>query len=197
MIKPINLSIFSIAKPAISAEALEIHYKQFYLKYVDTFNSLIKTDESVVSVLKLIINNDLRDSFSKEYNIASQIYNHEMFFEQFTGINVNLKESRFYNILLKNKYNYVNFVREVISKGADLFGSGYIWIFLDSNYNLQIRPFHNANNLVTLEGCTPLITIDLWEHSYLLDYGNDRKNYISRVLDSINYGVIDKRLVNK
>lgn len=192
MINPIKINNFTCASPAISKKALEIHYNQHYLKYLEKVNNYILNNkclknrdiEEIINIPQL--NSDL-------YNNAAQVYNHEFFFNQFLGIQCSFDKSRFGRWLLDKGYSYLDLKKGIIKEASSLFGSGYIWIYYKDN-DLCIEATGNALNLVKRDYCIPLITIDLWEHSYYLDYQSDRERYIKCVLDNVNYSVIDKRL---
>ena len=190
MIKIKELTNFALAEPAISAKAMQIHYDWHYKKYVNKANELLKDDEA--SVIELI--NNLPEE-SKLYNNVAQVFNHEFFFEQFTGFNNGPCKKTMQLILDSGWSSLSDFYDEIIDKGSKVFGSGYVWVIKRFG-TLRILTTSNAVNIAHNQYNTHVMNIDLWEHAYYVDYLNDRKTYIKNVLDYIDWDVIDKRIWN-
>lgn len=194
-IKPPN---FKIAEPAISENALRIHYEQHYLKYVENAQKLTSVapwqDATAETIIKVA------DMQRPLYNNVAQVYNHELFFEQFTANPTKIEDCGLVYEHINDLYPYASssikrFKDEIIEKSLSLFGSGYLWVFKDKSKNLEIKCFPNAYNpLKDLNKVKIILCIDLWEHSYYLDYQSDRKQYIKNVLDYIDWKVVEERL---
>ena len=192
MITAINLSDFKVAEPAISENAFKIHYEQHYLKYIKNAQELTNKvpwkDVSSKDIIKVAdVNHALH------HNVA-QVYNHEFFFEQFTSDPTKLE----YCEELMEYYNgsIGSFKQIIIEKSLELFGNGYLWVWLFKDTDMFVfntypndqTPIKAFNNII------PILNIDLWEHSYYLDYQSDKKSYVENVLDRIDWKVIENRL---
>ena len=92
--------------------------------------------------------------------------------------------------------SYEAFQNEYVSKGASLFGSGWVWLSSDNNNNLVISQEANAGNPVTSD-LKPLLTFDVWEHAYYLDYQNRRQDYLSELWKIVDWTVISTRFLSK
>lgn len=194
MITPIILPSFDIAHPAILENAFRIHYEQHYLKYVNNTNDLIQSQAWIKnsdSLEDLII---ILDPYSDFYNNAAQVWNHEFFFKQFSK-NPNHKIGPKLECLIAGKFNSEeDFIKECINKGLSQFGSGYLWVYINEYGLFTIETGNNAENLVKRKKCNPILCIDLWEHSYYLDYQSARKNYLENIFKVIDWDIIEKRI---
>lgn len=193
MFTPIKIKDFSVASPAITENALLIHYEQHYLQYVSNLNKIISGTSLELLPLRSIITQSTEEG--NTFNNATQVLNHEMFFEQFTG-----QSSEEVIMPFLNKYG-ISSIKELLSKFVDassrLFGSGYLWlVFNTESKNLQIISSKNSHNFVGKENYIPLICIDLWEHSFYLDYQSHKLTYISEIFRVIDWQVIINRLPN-
>ena len=190
MITAKKITDFSVAEPAIQEKNFWIHYSKHYLKYVDTVNELMKPGMEDLSIRQMINQFPIG---SVLYNNAAQVFNHEFFFEQFTG-NVNSPSEQFMDLLYHSGYDsFTDFVDDIIEQGSKLFGSGYIWV-IERFGTLRVVTSENAINFAHNKYNKYILTIDLWEHSYYLDYLNDKKQYIKNILHCIDWDVISKRL---
>ena len=89
-----------------------------------------------------------------------------------------------------------NFNNKVIEEGMLLFGSGWLWLVQDKNTRkLTLVITSNADNPLTLD-LIPILTIDLWEHAYYIDYRNDRKAYLTKIVEYLNWDFANKNLIN-
>lgn len=192
MIEPRNFN-FNSAMLAISADAFATHYRSHYLKYVNNVNKLIPTYWDHFTI-KQILNNCAIDS--NLHNQAAQVWNHEFFFEQFTGNNQ--KPSTLLIKLIQDSgyEHFLDFCQDIIDAGKSIFGSGYVWV-VQRFGTLRIITTQNAQNFIHHEYNNPILTIDMWEHSHYIDYFNDKENYIRNVLNTIDWSFIETRLCKK
>ena len=198
MITAIKPPDFKIAEPAISENALKVHYEQHYLKYVKKAQKLTSVapwqDARTETIIKIA------DMYCPLYNNVAQVYNHEFFFEQFTADPTKIEDCGLVYEHINDKYPYASssikrFKDEIIEKSVALFGSGYLWAFKTKFGDLEIKCFPNAYNPIKdLNSVKIALCIDLWEHSYYLDYQSDRKKYVENVLETIDWKVVEERL---
>ncbi len=174
--------------PVISQTTIEYHYGKHEKTYVDTLNALIEGTEYVDMPLEKIITN----SSGKLFNNASQAWNHIFYFFQFSpngqkepgGVLLEKIEHQF--------GSFEEFQKQFETAGATLFGSGWVWLSADDKGELVINPGGNASNPMT-QGLRPLLTFDVWEHAYYLDYQNRRADYLHRLWEIVDWSVIEMR----
>lgn len=192
MLIPIRIHDFSVMHPKTSESAMSIHYHQHYLKYVDKTNQLIK--DTVFDKLELEDIIKISRMSGGLYQNAAQVWNHEFFFEQFSDKRIVVPNDieRFIQETFGNTLDVL--INSAIKESLKLFGSGYLWIYYHKG-RLNVKATPNAENL--LKYCLkPIICIDLWEHSYYLNYQNDRADYIKDIFNIIDWNVISKRIEN-
>jgi Fe-Mn family superoxide dismutase len=128
------------------------------------------------------------------FNNAGQILNHNLYFLQFQKVKEDNKpEGKIAELINRDFKSFEDFKDEFSKKSAGLFGSGWVWLSLTSDGKLEISQEQNAQNPVT-RGNIPLLTIDVWEHAYYLDYQNRRAEYIEKFWSIINWQEVEKRL---
>ena len=198
--------------PYISKKALELHYESHQAGYLKRLNSL----PAVVSLaegtdLESIILDAKRERTSVSvhvippkpqpsilYKMAAQVYNHTFFFRSLKpkGKGGGDPTGDIADIISSQYGNYENFRKKIRARAKSLFGSGWIWISLDEDNDLRILQGLEADTPFVY-GIVPLLTIDVWEHAYYLDYENDRGAYIDAVLDHlINWDFANQNLRN-
>lgn len=176
-------------KGVISAETLSFHHGKHLKAYVDNMNKLLPGSGfeglSLVEVVKR--------AEGGMFNNAGQVLNHTMYFEQFAAKRDNNKpEGKLLSLIEKNFDSFEAFKTEFVQKGVSLFGSGWVWLSLKGG-ELVITQEPNAGNPVR-SGLKPLLTFDVWEHAYYLDYQNRRADHLAALWDIIDWKVIEGRL---
>lgn len=180
----------SALKGVISAETLSFHHGKHLKAYVDNMNKLLPGSGfeglSLVEVVKR--------AEGGMFNNAGQVLNHTMYFEQFGAKRENNKpEGVLLSLIEKNFDSFEAFKTEFVQKGVSLFGSGWVWLSLNADGKLVITQEPNAGNPVR-SGLKPLLTFDVWEHAYYLDYQNRRADHLAALWDIIDWKVIEGRL---
>ena len=126
------------------------------------------------------------------FNNAGQVLNHTLYFEQFS--NTPQPMSAKLAALLEKSFGSVEaFKKEFEQKGVTLFGSGWVWLSADKDGKLVITQQKNAENPVTM-GLNPLLTFDVWEHAYYLDYQNRRADHLAALWQIVDWQVVEDRL---
>jgi len=178
---------FNALEPHISTQTLEFHYGKHHQAYVDNLNKLIIGAEFEYSSLEEIIKKALGPIF----NNAAQVFNHTFYFE---GLALNKSLSGEISEAINQSFNSFNEFKEKFSEAAKtLFGSGWVWL-VEKNDSLEIIQTKNADNPLQ-QNLKPLLTIDVWEHAYYLDYQNKRPDYIENFWKIINWEEINERLL--
>jgi superoxide dismutase, Fe-Mn family len=171
-------------EPVISAKTIGFHYGKHHKAYVDNLNNLIAETEFEGLQLEDIIKKTAgKPEHAGIFNNAAQVWNHTFFWNSLTA-NGGGKPSDALMQKIENSFgSFDAFLKEFTKAAKTQFGSGWAWLVLDGN-NLKVMKTPNAETPVTM-GVTPLLTIDVWEHAYYLDYQNKRPDYITNVLDKL------------
>ena len=174
--------------PFISRETLEFHYGKHHQTYVNNLNGLVAGTEFENSSLESII----RKSEGAIFNNAAQIWNHTFYFESFSKNGKKAPAGQLADDITKSFGSFESF-RELFTKAAaTLFGSGWAWLASKDDGTLQIVQESNAGNPLT-KGLKPLLTCDVWEHAYYIDYRNRRPDYIKAFWEIIDWDIIGNR----
>lgn len=175
---------------AVSAATLSYHHGRHLRTYVDNLNKALPDSGFAGRSLQEIV----RHADGALFNNAGQVLNHTLYFEQFSPAATRLSEvSDIYNLLLRDFGSVEAFCKEFEQKGASLFGSGWVWLSADDSGKLVITQHANADNPVC-HNLKPLLTFDVWEHAYYLDYQNRRADYLAALWPFVDWQVVAGRL---
>lgn len=174
--------------PVISKETIEYHYGKHHQTYVNNLNNLIEGTEFADMDLETII----RKSDGGIFNNAAQVWNHTFYFLALTPKKGTKPGKALADAIDAEWGSLDNFKKEFNQAAATVFGSGWAWLVKDSNGKLSIVKESNAGNPLT-KGLTPVLTLDVWEHAYYIDYRNRRPDYISALWDIVNWDVVSER----
>ena len=178
-------------EPVISKETIGFHHGKHLAGYVNNLNGLLEgsplaglsLEEIVLKAEGGILNN------------AGQILNHNLYFGQFSAPKADNKPiGKFAEAINQQFGSFDAFKEEFQKKGATLFGSGWVWLSVDKDGKLVITQETNAANPVQ-KGLKPLLTFDVWEHAYYLDYQNRRPDHLAALWQIINWEIIEQRYV--
>lgn len=174
--------------PVISKETIEFHHGKHLQTYVDNLNKLIAGTEYETMPLEEIV----AKAQGGIFNNAGQILNHNLYFMQFAPVAAvhHEPESTIQKAINRDFGSFEAFKSEFEQKGVSLFGSGWVWLAADKNGKLVITQEANAGNPIT-KGLTPLLTMDVWEHAYYIDYHNRRAAHLQALWDIVNWERID------
>ena len=192
---PYNLDAL---EPVISARTLEFHHGKHLKGYVDNLNKLVvgtKWEELCHSELseESVLAEIVRNSDGAIFNNAGQILNHNMYFQQFAPVSVpELVEGPLMEQIIKQWGSLEAFQTEFVAKGVGLFGSGWVWLSAYKDGTLVITQEPGASNPV-VKGLRPILTFDVWEHAYYLDWQNRRADHLSALWQIINWNVVELR----
>jgi Fe-Mn family superoxide dismutase len=181
-------------EPVISARTLEFHHGKHLKGYVDNLNKLIAGTPFEEMPLEEIV----RKSDGAIFNNAGQILNHNMYFEQFKPVGeptLAVPDPVEGPLMLQIKKQWGTleaFQSEFVAKGVGLFGSGWVWLSAKEEGSLVITQEPGASNPV-VKGLKPLLTFDVWEHAYYLDYQNRRADHLSALWQIVNWKVVEGR----
>jgi len=178
-------------EPVISRQTIGFHHGKHLMAYVNNLNALLPGSPFEGLPLEEIV----RKSEGGILNNAGQILNHELYFGQFAPAKDNNHPTgRMAEALARDFGSFEAFKEEFQKKGATLFGSGWVWLSADADGKLVITQEKNADNPVQ-RNLRPLLTFDVWEHAYYLDYQNRRPDHLSALWAIVNWEVIEQRYI--
>lgn len=172
----------------ISQKTIEFHYGKHHQAYVNNLNNLIKGTELEDEDLEYIIKN----SEGGIFNNAAQVWNHTFYFYQFAPKGKGTPSNALLKAIEKKWNTMEEFKKEFNQAAATLFGSGWAWLVVNKNGDLEITKESNAGTPLT-KGLKPILTFDVWEHAYYIDYQNRRPDYLNALWEIINWEEINQR----
>lgn len=188
MFKLIELPYKSLA-PVISDQTLEFHHGKHLQTYVDNLNKLIAGTEYEGKSLEEIMKNSTGGIF----NNAGQILNHELYFLQFAPKPSSPTPTGKLLAQIEKQWGTLDALKaDFEAKGTSLFGSGWVWLQANASGELSIAQYTNADNPV-VHGLKPILTFDVWEHAYYLDYQNRRAAHLQALWQIVNWKEIETR----
>lgn len=169
--------------PYISKETLEYHYGKHHQGYVNKLNAALEKNDQFK-------NASLEDIILKAeggiFNNAAQIWNHTFYWNSLTPQSEKRPGSVLADALAQNFGSFEKFQEEFTQKASTLFGSGWVWLVKNQDGSLAVVPTKDAGNPLT-DNQTPLLTCDVWEHAYYIDYRNARPKYIEAFWNLVNW----------
>jgi Fe-Mn family superoxide dismutase len=204
-------------EPVISARTLEFHHGKHLQGYVDNLNKLIAGTEYETMALEQIVILSAAKESKPIFNNAGQILNHNLYFTQFRPSalrqaqgptearhsedsdsschfdRAQRAEKSALITRIESQWGTLEaFQKEFVAKGVGLFGSGWVWLQADAAGTLSIGQYPGADNPVA-HGLRPLLTFDVWEHAYYLDYQNRRAAHLEALWGIVDWSVIEER----
>ena len=186
--------------PVISADTIGFHHGKHLQGYVDNLNRLIAgTEFESMSLEDIVLKAD-----GAIFNNAGQILNHNLYFTQFKtpdqvggeGASLPAPTGNLLAQIEKQWGTLDAFKADFVAKGTTLFGSGWVWLSATPDGTLVISQETNANNPLT-KGLKPLLTFDVWEHAYYLDYQNRRAAQLEALWGIVDWKIVEERYLNK
>ena len=176
-------------EPVIGARTLSFHHGKHLQGYVNNLNALLPGSPYEGLALEEIV----RRADGTVFNNAGQILNHNLYFTQFCAPRKGNAPTGALAAAIDRQWgSFEAFRKEFEAKGAGLFGSGWVWLSADATGELVITQEPGAGNPVT-RGLKPLLTFDVWEHAYYLDWQNRRPDHLKALWDIMDWNVIEKR----
>ena len=181
--------------PHISEETLNYHHGKHHQAYVTNLNGLIEgtdlADKSLEEIIKIAAADKSKAGL---FNNAAQVWNHTFYWHSMKPNGGGKPTGKIADKIESDLGGYDQFVKDFKAAGGGQFGSGWAWLVLKDG-KLAITKTPNAETPLTEAGVTPLLTMDVWEHAYYLDYQNSRPNYMDAFLNNlINWDFANKNL---
>lgn len=176
-------------EPVISKQTMEFHHGKHLAGYVNNLNGLLDGSGFEDASLEDIV----CKASGGMLNNAGQILNHNMYFEQFMAPKAdNAPTGKLADAIVRDFGSFEAFKEAFQKAGATLFGSGWVWLSADKDGKLVITQEANAANPIKKD-LKPLLTFDVWEHAYYLDYQNRRPDHLAALWQIIDWQIIEKR----
>ena len=174
--------------PFISAETIEFHYGKHHQAYVNNLNGLVPGTEFADADLETII----RTANGPIFNNGAQVWNHTFYFESFSKTGLRTPVGPLADAIKESFGCFVGLREQFAKSAAGLFGSGWAWLVSEEEGKLRIVQESNAGNPLR-NGLKPLLTCDVWEHAYYIDYRNRRPDYIKSFWEILDWNIISNR----
>jgi len=175
-------------EPHISAETLEFHYDKHHATYVDKLNKMIPGSEFESASLEDIIKNASGGIF----NNGAQVWNHSFYWNCMSPEGGGEPAGDLAIAMKKTFGDFATFKKQFAEAAAGNFGSGWTWLVKNAEGELEIVNTSNAANPMT-DGKQPLLTCDVWEHAYYIDYRNARPKYVEAFWQLVNWNFVARQ----
>jgi superoxide dismutase, Fe-Mn family len=175
-------------EPIISEKTISFHYGKHHLTYVNNLNGLVEGTEFADADLDTIV----KKSEGPLFNNAAQIWNHNFYFLSLTPIKGSAPSESLAKAIDASFGSLEAFKAEFNKAAISVFGSGWAWLVKDADGKLSIVKESNAGNPIT-RGLIPLLTFDVWEHAYYIDYQNRRADYVAALWDLVDWKAVSAR----
>ena len=187
---------YTALDPYISQQTLEFHHDKHHAAYVKKYNAAIADTEYADKPIEAVIKAVAGDaSKSGIFNNAAQAWNHTFYWNSMKPNGGGQPSGDLAQKIQANFGSFEQFIEAFKTAGATQFGSGWAWLVLDGT-TLKVTKTLNAENPMT-QGQTPLLTMDVWEHAYYLDYQNQRPAYIEAFLNNlVNWDFVAQNLAS-
>jgi superoxide dismutase, Fe-Mn family len=173
--------------PHISKETLEYHYGKHHKTYVDKLNGLLPGSEFEGKSLEDIV----KTSSGGVFNNAAQIWNHTFYWHCLSPNGGGAATGAVADAITAAFGSFEKFQDEFNASAANNFGSGWTWLVKKSDGSVAIVNTSNAATPLTDDAVTPLLTVDVWEHAYYIDYRNSRPNYLAAFWNLVNWDFVN------
>jgi Fe-Mn family superoxide dismutase len=171
--------------PHISAETLSFHYAKHHKAYVDNTNKLIEGTDLANASLEEIIRAAAGQPDKKGlFNNAAQVWNHTFYWNSLSPKGGGEPSGKLMELIKTAFGDFAKFKEELAKAAVTQFGSGWAWVVVEGG-KLKIEQTGNAETPLTNPAKTPLLTIDVWEHAYYVDFRNRRPDYVAAVIDNL------------
>ena len=171
--------------PHMSAETLDYHHGKHHKAYVNKTNELIEGDSSLSGAsLIQVVREASRSENRKLFNNAAQLWNHSFFWQCLAPAQGQQPDGKLAHLIGDAFGGTDAMLKKLEEEAVNHFASGWAWLLLDRG-SLRIASLHDADTPLVHDGMVPLLTLDVWEHAYYIDYRNERPKFASAVLENI------------
>ena len=171
-------------QPVMSAETLDYHYGKHHKAYVDKVNGFLAERKDGGRSLAEVVRDAARDGDKNLFNNAAQIWNHSFFWQCLAPAEGQQPQGKLKALIEDGFGGAEPLLKALKAEAVGHFSNGWAWLVLDGG-KLRITSLHDADTPLVHDGMVPLLTLDLWEHAYYIDYRNERPRYADEVLAKI------------
>jgi Fe-Mn family superoxide dismutase len=175
--------------PHMSKETLEFHYGKHHNAYVTNLNNLVEGKDFATMSLEEII----KKSEGGLFNNAAQVWNHTFFWNSLSPKGGGEPKGKIGDAIKKDFGSFEKFKEDFTKAAATQFGSGWAWLVKKNDGSLAIKQTSNAGTPLT-EGLKPILTCDVWEHAYYIDYRNARPTYLEHWWQLVNWDFAEQNI---
>ncbi len=195
VLNPLPFDYTALA-PFINEQTLRIHHGKHHQTYVDNLNKtlseypeflMMELEDLIMSIDSLPV--EIKTAVT---NNAGQVYNHNLYWESLSPKDQTGSPSKELGVELDKFGSYENFMMEWKQAGTTQFGSGWVWLVANSDGTLSIEKSSNADSPL-MHNKKPILTMDVWEHAYYLDFQNRRPDYIDTFFEYINWAEVSRK----
>ena len=186
-LKPLSYAANDL-EPVISKQTIEFHYGKHLQTYINNLNNLIVGTPFENASIEQIV----KESEGGLFNNAGQVWNHNFYFEQFLPTPQAAPTGALAEAIDKSFGSFDAFKEQFAKAAVGLFGSGWAWLIKNSDGSLAITQESNAGTPLR-KNLVPLLTCDVWEHAYYLDYQNRRADYVAAFWKIVDWKIIENR----
>ena len=180
--------------PVMSGETLDYHHGKHHKAYVDKVNCFIAEGKAKETSLVELIRQAAQDGDKKLFNNAAQIWNHSFFWQCLAPAAGQQPSGKLKQLIEEGFGGTAALLAKLKDESVNHFSNGWSWLVLNRD-KLEVTSLHDADTPLAYEGMVPLLTLDLWEHAYYIDYRNERPRYAETVLAKIiNWDFVAKNL---
>lgn len=192
---PLPFEKSALESSGMSAQTFEFHYGKHHAAYINKLNDLVKGTELENKSLEEVIKASYKDKNMAIFNNAAQAWNHDFFWKCLKANGGGQPSGDLAAKIDKDFGSYDKFKEEFKNAAATQFGSGWAWLVSD-NGTLKVTKTANAENPIIMDQ-VPLLTLDVWEHAYYLDFQNRRPDFIANFLDNlVNWDFVASNLAS-
>lgn len=175
-------------EPYISAETVSYHYGKHHAGYVNKLNGLIVGTQYEDKTLEYIV----KHADGAIFNNGAQVYNHDFYWNGLSPVPTSLS-TELSNLITRDFGSMETFKEKMLAAAAGFFGSGWVWLVMSKDGKLAIESTTNADTPIRHD-LTPLLTCDVWEHAYYIDYRNGRPDYLENWWKLVNWEYVSHNL---
>jgi len=184
-------------EPTITQKTLSFHYGKHHKGYLTNLNALLaSTDPEVKKITDKLQGKSLEEiivaTYAKRhptataiYRNAAQVYNHNFYWKSLSPTGGNAPTGKIAELITRDFVDYAKFKTALIDAAVGQFGTGWAWVVVDKKQNLKIISTGDADSPLIYKHLKPILTIDVWEHAYYLDYQNARKTHVTAVVEKL------------
>jgi len=177
---------YDALEPSIDARTMEIHHSKHHNGYTNNLNNAIKdTDLDSATIESILVNLDMNNKGLR--NNAGGYYNHKLFWEVISPVENEAISDTMLNHINTSFGSFDSFKDQFSKAAATQFGSGWAWLCVMEDGKLEVCGTANQDNPLMHNMGNPILGVDVWEHSYYLMYGPDRKEWLSKFFDIVNW----------